>query len=751
MLLHQGYSELREALEARAEAVGSEIGELIMGGVDLDLVPHLEALAAARSRADVDTAIRRLAEYIGVAARRPHRETLPSASQERLPSAATWVTAASGPRAPPGGGPDGVPDGVRLLTLPDGRALRVPDGGSGTHPDEVRLRAALAYAQRFRFAVLPLWWLHPDGTCACGSRKQHKAGKHPLGLLVPHGVHDASKDPDTIRRWWDRFPMAHVGIATGAISRIAVLDPDPRHGGMDTLARMERAHGALPPTPTVLTGYDVGTDQRGEHRYFSIDGPMPSGILGPGVDFQGDGRLVVAPPSPHFSGVRYEWEAAAHIADIPLEPLPSWIASLVGSGSSAAAAEPATVPRHLPLGRTAFTFMAGGAPIGQQAATACGVARNLQGASFSLEDAVEWISQGLQACELGDPEWPWEDHDAERIVRQIWRTPPPPLRDRQRPAAPSCSVSDFGKPDAGPPYQSTPEEATAWRATLIAATAESRSVLPLPEGVVPRTAIKMQRRRDDPGSAVCRRVISNGWANTANARIHQQRLWAWYTSVADREFGRGGDLHHNVIALERLDVGRDPARTAEKEAVRSVREAGGDYVALDVPAREQIHLVATRPFPGSHELTAEGARALLTDIMGEVQPGAHAGYRGRRNSYRCSRGWTPDLPKTENKEWEDLGGMRGGEEMRWQEEDALLVREAQEAGLAVRAATAEEVAATGETILSETYVVVPEEITDREERAYRVLSFFHSIGVRLRSGPAAELKQYQLRRRRRAA
>src|SRR5271156_3703645 len=97
------------------------------------------------------------------------------------------------------------------------------------------LRAALAYAAHFGFAVFP-----------CRPR-----GKTPL---TDHGYKDASKDPAQIQKWWDRCPDANVAIATGAISRIVVLDIDPRHGGDDTLEALQTRYCRLPETPMVLTG-----------------------------------------------------------------------------------------------------------------------------------------------------------------------------------------------------------------------------------------------------------------------------------------------------------------------------------------------------------------------------------------------------------------------------------------------------------------------------------------------------------------
>jgi Bifunctional DNA primase/polymerase, N-terminal len=62
-----------------------------------------------------------------------------------------------------------------------------------------------------------------------------------------HGYKDATRDPDVIRRWWWQTPRANIGIATGAVSGLLILDVDPRHDGPVSLAALEQKHGRLPP------------------------------------------------------------------------------------------------------------------------------------------------------------------------------------------------------------------------------------------------------------------------------------------------------------------------------------------------------------------------------------------------------------------------------------------------------------------------------------------------------------------------
>jgi Bifunctional DNA primase/polymerase, N-terminal len=63
-------------------------------------------------------------------------------------------------------------------------------------------------------------------------------GKHPL----MSGWRDA---PVSISRWWGLGGAWNIGVQTGAVSRIVVLDVDPRNGGDETLASLEHRYGEL--------------------------------------------------------------------------------------------------------------------------------------------------------------------------------------------------------------------------------------------------------------------------------------------------------------------------------------------------------------------------------------------------------------------------------------------------------------------------------------------------------------------------
>ena len=155
------------------------------------------------------------------------------------------------------------------------------------------------------FHVLPLHNAVAGGGCSCGRTNCQSPGKHPR---TKRGVKDASTDPKQIEAWWRNGSAANIGVATGLVSGLLVIDLDSPQG-LAAFRRIHAAHGGepLPRAPIVVTG-------RGWHIYF----PIPPGSeriscstgkgSEQGVDVRADGGYVVAPPSIHPSGHVYRWD-----------------------------------------------------------------------------------------------------------------------------------------------------------------------------------------------------------------------------------------------------------------------------------------------------------------------------------------------------------------------------------------------------------------------------------------------------------
>ena len=147
---------------------------------------------------------------------------------------------------------------------------------------------------------------HPCHQSVCDS-----AGKHPR---TKNGVHDASADEAKIRRWWETWEDANIGVATGKEAGFFALDVDPRKGGAEALASLEAKYGKLPETRSADTG---GGGAHHLFRYPDFAVKNPTGELGPGLDIKGEGGAIVVAPSLHAGGKRYRWRNSAPIADAP--------------------------------------------------------------------------------------------------------------------------------------------------------------------------------------------------------------------------------------------------------------------------------------------------------------------------------------------------------------------------------------------------------------------------------------------------
>jgi len=128
------------------------------------------------------------------------------------------------------------------------------------------------------------------------------------------GLKDATLDLEVIRQWWRQEPQFNIGIATGAISNIFVIDVDGPDAESE-LRKLEAEHGELPPTVESITA-------RGRHLFFKWPDCIvrnSAGKLAGGIDVRGDGGYVLVPPSIHPSGRAYAWsvDSASAFARAP--------------------------------------------------------------------------------------------------------------------------------------------------------------------------------------------------------------------------------------------------------------------------------------------------------------------------------------------------------------------------------------------------------------------------------------------------
>lgn len=190
------------------------------------------------------------------------------------------------------------------------------------------------------FEVLPVWGITFEGdiaVCGCGHKecrtggeREKNVGKHPVTYcrgcpVATRGVKDATSDLELLRQWWALAGWnLNIGLAT---TRVFVLDID------DEDARFELAE--LPDTVEVISGSGSG-----EHIYFlqpddfnvsnAVGKELPRGIDVRGCGPSGEPHgYVLAPPSMHASGQRYEFEVSSHMKNVEIAPAPSWLLDML--------------------------------------------------------------------------------------------------------------------------------------------------------------------------------------------------------------------------------------------------------------------------------------------------------------------------------------------------------------------------------------------------------------------------------------
>ena len=161
--------------------------------------------------------------------------------------------------------------------------------------------------------------------------------------IIASGFKGASTDRNQILEWWQSFPDANIGLATG--EPFDVLDLDGTSGLpalRETLGTDFRHTG-----PVVLTG-------KGWHFYFAAIGSgNRAGLFGGKVDFRGTGGYVVAPPSIHPSGRQYRW-GEHRGANLSLPTCPAALAEVLIKPKPASL-QPGAVAYSLPGGRTSIS------------------------------------------------------------------------------------------------------------------------------------------------------------------------------------------------------------------------------------------------------------------------------------------------------------------------------------------------------------------------------------------------------------
>ena len=259
------------------------------------------------------------------------------------------------------------------------------------------LEYALDYADR-GMSVIPVHSVSKKGKCSCGSAKCSSPGKHPRVRWQDKEYKAMTRR--SIREWWDKYPDSNIGIVTGEVSGIMVVDIDGKEG-MDSLRdRGFEPHTQM--TPRVISG---GNGLHLYYAYQKLPGVKTRANVLHKVDIRTDGGMIVAPPSVHASGNEYEWVAGFDIVDIqPINLDISWMNEEDDEG------------RILVLNESKFTKVLRGVSEGNRNETCASLAGHFLSVGLPLDEVMVILENWN---EQNDP--PMPHRDVEICVHSIAR------------------------------------------------------------------------------------------------------------------------------------------------------------------------------------------------------------------------------------------------------------------------------------------------------------------------------------------
>lgn len=152
--------------------------------------------------------------------------------------------------------------------------------------------------------------------------------------LTPNGFKDASLEAGQISEWWTRWPDAQVGIPTGAVTGLFVLDVD----GPEAAAAVEKMN--LPGTREIETR--PGRRQLWFTQPAGVTTRSTASVMAKKLDTRGDGGYVIAPPSIHHeTGKPY-----TIVRDVLSAPIPPALLALVTARNGASSTPRTDAPKN---------------------------------------------------------------------------------------------------------------------------------------------------------------------------------------------------------------------------------------------------------------------------------------------------------------------------------------------------------------------------------------------------------------------
>ena len=279
--------------------------------------------------------------------------------------------------------------------------------------------AGLAYASRGE-RVLPIFGTEPDGTCCCpaGAGCQNNPGKHPIGKLVPNGVHDATTDPEVIESWASWYSGANIGRATDNrptidIDLSDVADPVAQDVALALETELIRTPGRNGLHIVLATEVPI----RGRNLYLS-DGR----VLG---QLKGEGGYALVPPS-RIGDRSYERLSPEEVVPLKVDDPEAWLWKLLPAfGFELAEGRPSGE-------RVDTAAVLAGVPEGQRDQELFRLASKLRNADVPRPIAETLVLQAAQNCRPAFP----PDNALAKVESAYSRYDPlPPNRNGSAPDA----------------------------------------------------------------------------------------------------------------------------------------------------------------------------------------------------------------------------------------------------------------------------------------------------------------------------